>query len=89
VAKHADARHVEVQLTGDGQRVRMRIHDDGVGLPPEGIDRRTEGHLGLQLVRDAVKDLGGDMRVFTEESGGATVVLDLPSTSVGLVGNTS
>jgi nitrate/nitrite-specific signal transduction histidine kinase len=66
--------------------VRLRVHDDGVGLPPEGIDRRSEGHLGLHLLRDAAIELGGEMQVFTEPSGGTTVVLELPNSSVGFIG---
>jgi two-component system NarL family sensor kinase len=79
VAKHAEA---EVTLEGDCQRVRLAISDDGVGPPPEGVDRRAEGHVGLHLLRDAVADLGGDLTVEAGACGqGTTVVVNVPSTT--------
>ena len=89
VAKHANAHHVEVRLVDDGRSVRLRVHDDGVGLPAEGIDRRSEGHLGLHLLRDAAIELGGEMQVYTDPGGGTTVVLELPNSSVGFIGRPS
>jgi two-component system NarL family sensor kinase len=44
-----------------------------VGLPEAGIDRRSEGHLGLRLVLDRVANLGGRV-VFGERPGGGAVV---------------
>jgi hypothetical protein len=73
---------VGVLLEGDCQRVRLTISDDGVGLPPSGIDRRTEGHVGLHLLRDAVADLGGDLTIAAGACGrGTTVVVNVPSTT--------
>ena len=89
VAEHANAHHVDVRLVDDGGAVRLRVHDDGVGLPAEGIDRRAEGHLGLHLLRDAAIELGGEMQVYTEPGGGTTVVLELPNSSVGFIGRSS
>lgn len=79
IAKHAHAQHVVLSLTTDGTTIRLRVSDDGTGLPPDGFDRRAEGHVGLQLLRDAAKDLGGELRLSSATGAGTTVTLDLPS----------
>jgi signal transduction histidine kinase len=78
ILKHAQARHVILSLTGDGTTVRLRLSDDGIGLPPGGFDRRADGHMGLRLLQDAAEDLGGEMRISSAEGRGTTVTLVLP-----------
>jgi len=79
IAKHAQARHVSVQLSGDRTTVRLQVIDDGRGLPPEGIDRRAEGHVGLILLADAARDLDGELTVSSGATGGTTALLVLPT----------
>ncbi|MCU1655785.1 MAG: two-component sensor histidine kinase [Pseudonocardiales bacterium] len=86
IAKHSRASHATLRLTGDASVVRLRISDDGIGLPATGTDRHAEGHIGLQLLRDAAADLGGAMRAHSGSAGGSTVELDLPIASADLVG---
>jgi two-component system NarL family sensor kinase len=78
IAKHAQATHAQVTVTGDRETIRVRLRDNGVGLPSTGVDRRAEGHFGLPLLCDAADDLGGHMRVYSGEQGGTSVDLDLP-----------
>jgi nitrate/nitrite-specific signal transduction histidine kinase len=66
-------------VSSDEATVLLEIRDDGVGLPPSGIDKRDEGHLGLRLLIDAAQDLGGEMRVSSGVDGGTTVWLELPN----------
>ena len=83
IAKHAAARHAIVQLTGDAVTVRLEVTDDGRGLPPGGFDRRAEGHVGLVLLADATRDLGGQLTVTSGVAGGTTVLLVLPTRDGG------
>jgi signal transduction histidine kinase len=78
IAKHADATHVTVNLTGDTRTVELRLQDNGRGMDPSDLDRRAEGHLGLQLLHDAAKDLGGELSVATELGSGTCLTLRLP-----------
>lgn len=78
VAKHAGAATVRVELTGTAAGVRMRVDDDGIGVPPDVVT--PEGHLGLVLVRDRAADLGGTCRVAPRPGGGTRVEVDLPRT---------
>ncbi len=85
VAKHAGARAVRVSLAvvepnrpGEVPLVRLEIADDGVGVEPSRLDRRSEGHLGLRLLADRVNDLGGQLTVISAPGRGTTVRADLP-----------
>jgi signal transduction histidine kinase len=85
ISKHSHARHAAVQVAADSAHVRLRVQDDGIGLPPGGIDQgAAEGHIGLQLLRDAAADLGGTMAIFSAPAGGTVVELDLPAARADL-----
>jgi signal transduction histidine kinase len=81
VAKHAHAHNVLVQLRPDPERpgVLLRVVDDGVGAPPDAIDRRPHGHFGLRLLADRVADLGGELTVTASEAGGTVAAARLPA----------
>jgi len=82
VASHAQADNVWVRLEvveQDGEAaLLLEVCDDGVGFPAEGIDRRSEGHLGLRLVLDRVRHLGGRVELSERSGGGAVVTAVLP-----------
>jgi signal transduction histidine kinase len=73
IVKHAAARVAEIDLsTRDGQLV-VRVHDDGIGLRPNG----SNGH-GLTNLRDRVEALGGQIRVDSRPGAGTSVHAKLP-----------
>jgi signal transduction histidine kinase len=78
IAKHAQARHAWVQLSRDRQALRLRVEDDGVGLPPARVGSGANGHLGVRLLGDAVTELGGSLQVTNRPGGGTALVLELP-----------
>jgi signal transduction histidine kinase len=82
VATHAQAENVWVRLEvvdqGGTPALLLEVSDDGVGFPAGGIDRRSEGHLGLRLVLDRVRHLGGRVEFGERDGGGALVTAVLP-----------
>jgi two-component system NarL family sensor kinase len=82
VATHARAEHVWVRLEEAehqrGPAVLLEVADDGVGFPDTGIDRRSEGHLGLLLVLDRVAHLDGRVEFGQRPGGGAVVTAIVP-----------
>jgi signal transduction histidine kinase len=68
VTRHAGAAHVWVEVLRSGERVRVRISDDGAGPPA------APAHgAGLIGIGERVAGLGGTWQV-AERPGGGTVV---------------
>lgn len=60
VARHAEARHVDVQLHTAGGEATLDVRDDGVGFDPAVLaDRLSEGHIGVASHRARIETLGG------------------------------
>lgn len=75
VAKHAAANDVEVELSGDTQRLRLRVVDDGVGIPVN-----ADGGFGLENLRGRAESLGGRFRLGSRQDGTGTVLIwEIPS----------
>ncbi|HVU09933.1 MAG TPA: GAF domain-containing protein [Phototrophicaceae bacterium] len=76
-AKHAQAQHVQLNLYSTGQRVELRIRDDGQGFDPEKV---APHHLGLKIMRERAADIQADFVVVSRVGDGAEIVLkrDLP-----------
>jgi signal transduction histidine kinase len=78
---------VVVVTEADAGEVRVRVRDDGPGIPSEIADKifkpffttRSKGTgLGLAIVRNIVNAHGGTIKAATAPQGGAEVVLALP-----------
>lgn len=76
VQKHAQARHVEVHLSGTDAGVVLAVVDDGRGFDPDA--EPGAGHLGLKLIADTVDEAGGELRVESATGRGTRVELRLP-----------
>jgi signal transduction histidine kinase len=74
VAKHACAATVEVELRREEQGIRLRIWDDGVGLPEE---ITTPSH-GMSCMRERVEALGGTLNVTGAPQRGTQVDAFIP-----------
>jgi PAS domain S-box-containing protein len=70
---------IELQPVGDGPELRLRVSDDGVGLP-ENIEERRKSSLGLLLVSDLARQLGGSLAI-TSHTGAIFEVTFAPQTS--------
>jgi two-component sensor histidine kinase len=66
---------VMVELKRSDPGLRVRVVDDGAGLP-EGFDIATTTNLGLQIVRTLATELGGTIDVRLE--GGSTFEVTIP-----------
>ena len=82
---------VEVVVEAEGDRARMVVKDQGIGISPEDQARvfgrferaassdDTGGFgLGLWIVRELVESMGGTVRVASRLSEGSTFVVELP-----------
>jgi hypothetical protein len=74
VARHARAKHVQVSLTRQRSRTRLRVADDGVGFD---VSASTAG-MGRRNMRARAADIGGDLRMTSAPGAGTEVVFEVP-----------
>ncbi|GAA1826820.1 sensor histidine kinase [Agromyces salentinus] len=74
VRKHARATRAGVILDYRGdERVRLEVHDDGRGLPPQ-----HGAGFGLTGLRERTASLGGRMSLDAADRGGLTLTVEVP-----------
>ena len=86
---NTEDRRIVIELSGDGQKARIEVGDNGTGLPEASIEdlfdpffstkKPGEGTgLGLAIVKRFMERLGGTVEARNNDMGGATFVLVLP-----------
>lgn len=78
VAAHAHADNVTVDLRRNGDASMLEIVDDGIGFQEPNDDRP---HLGLRLLADLARELGGELSVHSTPGRGTRVRLTVPPAS--------
>jgi len=86
-AADASPEGIDIEAQWDANDFTLRIHDHGQGLTAEAAARagsaffttKQEGRgLGLFLANATVERMGGKVRLFNREGGGATTEITLP-----------
>jgi signal transduction histidine kinase len=74
VARHARARHVQVDLRYRDDELTLRIRDDGQGFAP-----KTEGRgMGLRNLRHRAESLGARLEIASQPGAGCSISLEVP-----------
>ena len=76
VAKHAQAKHVEVAIEQHPTEVTLNIRDDGRGFAPQ--KPRNAGSFGLIGLRERAYLIGGDATITSAPGQGTSIELRLP-----------
>jgi len=77
--RHGRAQNIRVELKREPGRIRLELADDGCGFDRSKLKNLTrEGHLGLALLRKAVRARGGRMRVSSRPGEGTRLLVALP-----------
>jgi signal transduction histidine kinase/ligand-binding sensor domain-containing protein len=78
--KHAQARHIEVQIRYGENKFSVHVGDDGKGIDREVLsgEGRT-GHFGLRGMRERAELIGGKLAVWSEVDSGTEVELSIPA----------
>ena len=75
VVKHARAKRVEVRVRQRGERLQVRVADDGVGFD---VDASFPGHLGHTSMRERLAAIGGHVRLESRPGIGTAIEADVP-----------
>lgn len=80
VQAHANAHTVAVRVRRDGDDAVLEVTDDGRGVDPSttGV-ARTDGHMGLQILRDLVQNAGGTLSLSPTDGGGSVLRVEVPA----------
>ncbi|HEV2722343.1 MAG TPA: PAS domain S-box protein [Thermoanaerobaculia bacterium] len=78
VARHANARQLDVELIGGDGAITLRIADDGVGFDVDSANSSADHGLGLLGMQERVLLLGGEFRVRSQRGAGTEVTARFP-----------
>jgi two-component system phosphate regulon sensor histidine kinase PhoR len=88
---------IEVRIADTSDRLRIEVHDEGLGIPPSEQGRIFEkfyrldaemtrgvggSGLGLYISREIVEQMGGLLSVRSRRGAGSTFTVTLPRTPV-------
>jgi signal transduction histidine kinase len=70
IVKHALASHIEIHFNSQEGQVDLTIQDDGLGFDPDHIGT---DHLGLSIMKDRIKNIGGTIETISGEGKGTLI----------------
>ena len=84
VRKHAQATEVWVSVVNSPHKVEMMIKDNGQGFSLQDSERASEGHHGLNIMRERVEGMGGTFAIVTSPGQGMEIRVNIPVGKVRL-----
>ncbi|GAA3806747.1 sensor histidine kinase [Streptomyces phyllanthi] len=78
--RHARATEAVIEVEASAGALRLRVTDDGVGLPPAfTVDQAVgSGHFGLLGMTERAARIGARLQVTRPAAGGTEITIDLP-----------
>jgi signal transduction histidine kinase len=76
--RHAQASHIEVEVTYGPREVRVRIRDDGKGIDPQHVSAGRARHWGLTNMRERARQIESELNLWSEVGAGTEVELRVP-----------
>ncbi len=78
VGKHARADTASVTIIGRGAKAEVSVRDDGIGFATEQEREPHATGFGLLIIRERLREVGGDMVIDSSPGAGTEVVLTIP-----------
>ncbi|WP_210486073.1 PAS domain-containing sensor histidine kinase [Rufibacter aurantiacus] len=78
IMKHAEASEALVQVVDKGKAVRVRVQDNGKGMPQNNPEKAVSKGIGLTTIRNRVKLLQGTMVIDSSPGEGTCITIDIP-----------
>ncbi|MFL6306007.1 MAG: two-component regulator propeller domain-containing protein [Candidatus Sulfotelmatobacter sp.] len=77
--RHSKSSRIEVEITYDHSRVRLRVRDDGVGIHQDILHRGRVGHWGLSGMRERTEKIGAQLKIWSQEDAGTEIEIVIPA----------
>jgi signal transduction histidine kinase len=74
IARHANAKHVDIRLSEEDGSVHLRVRDDGIGIESE----TNSESLGIMGMRERALLAGGTLSIESEPESGTIVSVVMP-----------
>ena len=84
VAKHAQAKTVNVQMWREEGKIRLFVQDDGIGIVKRTGPTERQS-FGLAGIRERIGMLGGVVRVISSKGNGTRLEVELPEEGIAAV----
>jgi len=79
ICKHSKAQNARILLRDDGAgNFLVLIEDDGIGVQEPVIEGSAGEHIGLSIMQDRARQLGGELRMESEAGEGTRIMLSFP-----------
>jgi signal transduction histidine kinase len=76
IARHSQAKEVQILLEKIPSKVRLSVEDNGCGLPPERLE--SSSSLGLIGMRARARECGGTLDLQIVQPNGLRIVVEVP-----------
>jgi signal transduction histidine kinase len=76
--KHAEPKHISIELDFGAASLQLRVRDDGRGFDAERMLAAPDGHFGLLGMRERVEHLGGRLSISSRPGEGTDVLAAIP-----------
>jgi signal transduction histidine kinase len=76
--RHAQASHIEAEVTYRARELRVRIRDDGTGIDAQLLNAGRSRHWGLTNMRERAQQIGSELSLWSEVGAGTEVELRIP-----------
>lgn len=79
IRKHAGARRVEIKFEAGQGWVNISIKDDGQGFDPAGSTDGSGEHIGLRVMGERARGVGGSLSLNSKVGQGTQVLVQVPA----------
>jgi signal transduction histidine kinase/ligand-binding sensor domain-containing protein len=75
---HSRAHQIEAEITYGERLLRLRIRDNGAGIPPAILEAGRSGHYGLSGMRERARQIGASLDIWSGGGTGTEIDLSIP-----------
>jgi len=76
---HADATHIEVDVSYGPRALVLRVRDNGKGMDQATLDSGRAGHWGIVGMRERARSFGAELKIWSRLGSGTAIELDIPA----------
>jgi signal transduction histidine kinase len=78
IIKHSQATEAELRIIKETKKIHIIINDNGRGMNKSSSGNITDSGLGLVVMTERIKMLGGTWQLDSTSGNGTTIIIDIP-----------